>query len=112
MSGSEARVAVAGQAIPTGNTYDKYGAANPIVRHLVAGFERDLLDLIDRAAPASIIDVGCGEGIVTERLAKRTGGRVVGVDLDDPKLRNEWQRRARPDLEFRSAFADELPFDD
>ena len=101
-----------GQAVPTGNTFDKYGSTNPIVKRLMAAFERDMVALLDRAAPGSIIDVGCGEGVLTEQWAKQARERVVGVDLDDPKLRNEWELRARPNLEFHAAFADKLPFDD
>ncbi len=101
------------QAVPTGNTYDKYGSANPLVRRLMAGFERDMLALLDRADPGSILDVGCGEGVLTQRWAERLGeGRVVGIDLDDPKLREEWARRSLPNLEFRAATADRLPYVD
>ena len=39
-------------------------------------------------------------------------GRVVGLDLADPKLRGEWERRARPNLEFQTADATALPFSD
>jgi ubiquinone/menaquinone biosynthesis C-methylase UbiE len=105
--------AVATEAVPTGNTYDKYGSSNPVVKRLMTGFERDALELLDMARPASILDVGCGEGVLTERWARRMdGGRVVGVDLDDPKLRQEWKRRALPNLEFRAGAGDELAFPD
>jgi 2-polyprenyl-3-methyl-5-hydroxy-6-metoxy-1,4-benzoquinol methylase len=108
---TRAEAPVAGpEAVPTGNTYDKYGSANPVVRRLMAGFERDMGALLERASPASILDVGCGEGVLTEQWAGRVAGRVVGVDLDDAKLREHWQRRARPNLEFRAASAAELPF--
>jgi 2-polyprenyl-3-methyl-5-hydroxy-6-metoxy-1,4-benzoquinol methylase len=101
------------EAIPTGNTYDKYGSTNPIVKRLMAGFERDMQELLERARPASILDVGCGEGVLTEKCAERMGnGRVVGIDLDDPKLRGEWERRSRPNLEFRAAVGDDLPYRD
>ena len=30
------------QTVPTGNTYDKYGSTNPVVRKLMARFERDV----------------------------------------------------------------------
>jgi ubiquinone/menaquinone biosynthesis C-methylase UbiE len=88
-------------AVPTGNTYDKYGSTNPLVKRLMAGFETTLEELFARAAPESILDLGCGEGVLTERWAQRLGdGRVVGLDLPDPKLAAEWERRARPNLEF------------
>ena len=100
-------------AVPTGNTYDKYGSSNPVVRRLMAGFHSTLDELFARAAPASILDVGCGEGVLTVEWAQRLGdGRVVGIDLDDPKLRAEWERRTRPNLEFRAEEATSLSFGD
>jgi 2-polyprenyl-3-methyl-5-hydroxy-6-metoxy-1,4-benzoquinol methylase len=99
--------------VPTGNTYDKYGSQNPVVRRLMAGFHAALDELWAKAAPDSILDVGCGEGVLTLEWAERLGdGRVVGIDLDDPKLRGEWERRSRPNLEFLAADATSLAFDD
>jgi 2-polyprenyl-3-methyl-5-hydroxy-6-metoxy-1,4-benzoquinol methylase len=101
------------EPVPTGNTYDKYGSGNPVVQRLMARFERDMSELLDRARPGSIIDVGCGEGVLTEQWAERIpDGRVVGVDLDDPKLRQEWEGRRKPNLEFCAALGDRLPFTD
>jgi SAM-dependent methyltransferase len=97
--------------VPTGNTFDKYGSTNPVVRRLMAGFHGALDELWTRAAPESVLDVGCGEGVLTVEWAGRLGdGRVVGVDLDDPKLRAEWAARSRPNLEFRAEDARSLPF--
>ena len=61
-------------AVPTGNTFDKYGSTNPVVKRLMAGFERDMFELLDRARPASILDVGCGEGVLTEQWARAHAG--------------------------------------
>jgi 2-polyprenyl-3-methyl-5-hydroxy-6-metoxy-1,4-benzoquinol methylase len=96
----------------TGNTYDKYGSKNPVVRRLMAGFERTLDELFAKAAPGSLLDVGCGEGVLTERWARRIEGRVVGIDLDDPHLHAEWERRSAPNLDYRVMKAEHLPFGD
>ncbi|MEA2425446.1 MAG: hypothetical protein QOH13_1856, partial [Thermoleophilaceae bacterium] len=37
--------------VPTGNTFDKYGSQNPVVRRLMAGFESTLEQLWEQAAP-------------------------------------------------------------
>ena len=99
--------------VPTGNTYDKYGSTNPIVRRLMAGFERSVDELFAQAAPRTVLDIGCGEGVLTAQWAQRLGtGRVVGVDLEDPKLEAEWAQRQRENLEFRAMPAERLEFSD
>ncbi|MFN8201876.1 MAG: class I SAM-dependent methyltransferase [Solirubrobacteraceae bacterium] len=109
MSGS---VTVDREGTVTGNTYDKYGSTNPVVRRLMAGFERALDELFTQAAPASLLDVGCGEGVLVERWARRIPGRVVGIDLDDPQLHAEWAKRQVGNLEYRVMKAENLPFAD
>lgn len=106
-----AQPAPALDCVPTGNTFDKYGSRNPVVRRLMAGFERDLQALFTRAEPQSVLDVGCGEGVLTVRWAQALDDKpVVGLDLPDPKLEAQWQRRSRPNLTFLAGQAHELRF--
>jgi ubiquinone/menaquinone biosynthesis C-methylase UbiE len=97
----------------TGNTYDKYNARNPIARLLQSGFERHLEDLLDSTEAESLLDVGCGEGVLTQRWATALAPRrVVGIDLDDPLLAAEWARRSAPNLTYIAQRAERLPFAD
>jgi ubiquinone/menaquinone biosynthesis C-methylase UbiE len=100
----------------TGNTYDKYGSTNPVVRRMMAGFEGALADLFARADPQSLLDVGCGEGVLTHQWAMKMSHpphrRVVGIDLEDPVLRTAWETRQAPNLEYRVMKAEHLPFED
>ena len=103
----------AGPAVPTGNTFDKYGSTNPVVRRLMSGFQRTLDELFAEAAPESVLDIGCGEGVLTEQWAQALGsGRVVGTDLQDPKLEAEWATRRRPNLQFEVMPVESLSFAD
>lgn len=68
------------QGVVFGNAYDKYGSRNPVVRALMRGFTRALEAFVDRAAPASIHEVGCGEGYWGLRWARR-GVPYRGTDF-------------------------------
>jgi 2-polyprenyl-3-methyl-5-hydroxy-6-metoxy-1,4-benzoquinol methylase len=96
----------------TGNTYDKYGSTNPVVKRLMANFESTLEELFRKAAPKTLLDVGCGEGVLTHQWAQRVDGRVVGIDLDDPQLHAEWEQRQAPNLEYKVLKAENMPFGD
>jgi 2-polyprenyl-3-methyl-5-hydroxy-6-metoxy-1,4-benzoquinol methylase len=48
--------------ISIGNTYDKYGSRNPIVKWMMNGFSNALSDLAVKTKPESIHEIGCGEG--------------------------------------------------
>jgi 2-polyprenyl-3-methyl-5-hydroxy-6-metoxy-1,4-benzoquinol methylase len=98
---------------PAGNTYDKYGTRNPLARLLVVRFLAAVESALGDLAPVSVLDVGCGEGVVTERIAATLpAARVVGLDVGDPRLGEEWGRRSGGNLEFRAGSAYELPFED
>jgi 2-polyprenyl-3-methyl-5-hydroxy-6-metoxy-1,4-benzoquinol methylase len=105
-------VTVSEDGIVTGNTYDKYGSSNPAVRRMMAAFERSLDGLLERAAPSSLLDVGCGEGVLVHRWAERLGAqtRVVGIDLEEESIQAGWAAREAPNLEYRTMLAENLPF--
>ena len=57
-------------------------------------------DFVERFAPASVLDAGCGTGRVGRELARR-GVHVVGVDLDPEMLATA--RQKAPTVEWRLA---------
>ena len=97
---------------PTGNATEKYAARNPVtqvlLRRFLAGVDAAVLGL----RPETILDVGCGEGIVTRRLGQMSGAPIVGVDLDTVALSASWRRQAGDGVSFLPASAYELPFED
>jgi 2-polyprenyl-3-methyl-5-hydroxy-6-metoxy-1,4-benzoquinol methylase len=104
-------VTVSDDGVVTGNTYDKYGSTNPVVRRLMGAFERTLDELMARAQPHSLLDVGCGEGVLVQRWAQSLPtSRVVGIDLEEESIQAGWAQRQAPNLEYRTMPAEDLPF--
>jgi 2-polyprenyl-3-methyl-5-hydroxy-6-metoxy-1,4-benzoquinol methylase len=104
-------VTVSREGVVTGNTYDKYGSSNPVVRRLMGGFERTLQELFDAGAPDSVLDVGCGEGVLVQRWARALpGARVVGIDLEEESIQAGWAEHRAPNLEYHVMEAANLPF--
>jgi len=54
-----------------------------------------------------ILDLGCGTGWFTARLAEATSGRVTGIDLSETAIASA--RRSHPGVEFRAANILEIP---
>ena len=97
-------------AVPTGNTYDKYASTNPIERRMMRGFFSSLDAMLGASAPTAVLEVGIGEGIVTERVRERfPDATVVGLDLPDDELAESWRALSVP-----CAFGDvtALPYPD
>jgi 2-polyprenyl-3-methyl-5-hydroxy-6-metoxy-1,4-benzoquinol methylase len=92
-----------------GNVYDKYGTSNPVARRLMAGFMGQLDELVDRTGAAEAHEVGCGEGELAIRLARR-GIRMRGTDAF-PQVLEEARRRASAtevEIDFEAAPVEEL----
>jgi 2-polyprenyl-3-methyl-5-hydroxy-6-metoxy-1,4-benzoquinol methylase len=89
------------QGIVVGNTYDKYGSSNPIVRRIMRGFDTALTELVGRAAPSSIHEIGCGEGYWVLRWIERglsASGSDFSSHIIDVARDNAIARKISPDV--------------
>jgi SAM-dependent methyltransferase len=92
-----------------GNVYDKYSSRNPIERRLVGGFLGCLMDLVERTEAREVHEVGCGEGEIALRLARR-GIRVRGSDVAAEVIEEARRRAVAAELEvaYEVAAVEEL----
>lgn len=93
-----------------GNSYDKHGSKNPIVRRLMRHFHDRVIESVGSFAPSQILDVGCGEGRTTRIVHGALSAEVVGVDLEEAVVRQA--SRATGDVRFLTASVFDLPFSD
>jgi ubiquinone/menaquinone biosynthesis C-methylase UbiE len=97
-----------------GNHTQKYTARNPAIRWLTHRWVVNLDQLVTRIAAQDgagvrALEVGCGEGVIADRLHRRFG-EVVALDLPDAGLRAHWRRLPGP--RFLHGDAHALPFAD
>lgn len=101
--------------IAIGNHTRKYTTSNPAIRWLTLRWVAQLERVLDQVATDSAdrrrwaLEVGCGEGVIAEKLAQRWK-QVAALDLPDAGLRAQW--RDRPDPGYLHADAQRLPFRD
>ena len=108
------QVALETEGIVIGNHTQKYTARNPAIRWLTQRWVANLDGVFQRIAAdpdplQGALEVGCGEGVIADRMHRRWG-EVVALDLPDAGLRAEWRRYPEP--HFLHANAHALPFAD
>jgi ubiquinone/menaquinone biosynthesis C-methylase UbiE len=101
---------VAWHLAQTGTHGDKYTSTNPLARRMVAGFMRDVTDLVRLSGAISLIDAGCGEGEALARLSTVQGLRLAGCEWGSREVRAAAARVSEARLSQASVYA--LPFRD
>lgn len=93
--------------------YDRLFTDKPMNEHITEGYE-ELYDIAFESRPAGLVlDLGCGTGAHSVRLARR-GFSVVSVDLTLPGVKSARQRLTDAGLPALAVVADaeHLPFRD
>jgi len=93
-----------------GNVYDKYGTKNPIARRLMQGFLDAVTELYRVSAPASVLEVGCGEGELAAHLW-RQGPRPERFEICDVDI-GRLALDLPPEIAARQASIYALPWPD
>jgi ubiquinone/menaquinone biosynthesis C-methylase UbiE len=90
-----------------GNLYDKYNTRNPLARLLMRRFLRSVTELARFAAPQRVLEVGCGEGRLSQHLCERLNAQAFDAcDLSLERL----DPRHDPRIRFRTASVYDLPY--
>lgn len=96
-----------------GNFYDKYTTKNPAERFLVGGFLKRLDRLLERVQPQTVLDIGCGEGVISRFMqSKFRDAFIVSTEIDFAFLRQYGSHlkhpvvNSLPHLCFRKNVAD------
>ena len=85
----------------------KHESRNPLKRALIDAFHDKAAELVQRAKPQTILELGCGEGYVLSALAERgVEAQLTGVELDARAVEIAQQRLGdKATIEHRDARA-------
>lgn len=75
----------------------------------------ELLDSLKLERFPRILDLGCGKGIISDKLLKRNKGEVIAIDLSDKMIELAKESNLQSKVKFINAdfyeYTDEKPFD-
>src|SRR5689334_17173016 len=83
----------------------KHESRNPIQRALIENFHKQVVEMVRRARPATILELGCGEGYVLSALLDAgVEAKLTGIELNDRAVSIAKQRLGdRATIEQRDA---------
>jgi 2-polyprenyl-3-methyl-5-hydroxy-6-metoxy-1,4-benzoquinol methylase len=77
----------------------KHTSNNPILKLINGRFYKDILESVRTMKPTSIIDVGCGEGFISNKIQSAfKESTLLGIDLNEKYI--EFARRSFPNVSF------------
>jgi ubiquinone/menaquinone biosynthesis C-methylase UbiE len=92
-----------------GNLYNKYESKNPILKLLMNKFFKDLNFILDSININTVLDVGCGEGYVTNHIKQyKNDIYVEGIDFYDEVI--ETAKSLHPEIKFSKGSIYKLPY--
>ena len=66
---------------------DKHTSINPLIKVLMNKYYSDLLKLVKSVNPKKILDAGCGEGFIADKMKNMMPQAIIeGVDIEDSYL--------------------------
>lgn len=89
----------------------KYSSKNPLALFLIRKFQETIVSLVKEVNPKTVLDVGCGEGIIIRTLLHKFGNmNIEGVDAHVKSL--EIAKSLNPLTQFLGGSISSLPLQD
>jgi len=76
-----AKIPIVEDGLVVGTGSDKYESKNPLAQYLLGQFDNSIAECIKIAQPKTVLEVGCGEGHVTDILLKNSEASIEAMDI-------------------------------
>lgn len=67
--------------IVVGTAGNKFTTRNPLARYLLQMFDNAIVEIVRSVPATNILEIGCGEGHVTQLLFKNTDAKILATDI-------------------------------
>lgn len=93
------------------SNYRKHTSTNPVQKYLIKRFYKAIFEIVRTLKPATILEAGCGEGFMLERLKQwGIGTTLFGVDISGDAI--AIGKKLHPNLNLLRGDIYSLPFKD
>lgn len=88
---------------PEGNYYDKYNSKNPIVKVIMHNFFNNLAEVLEKVEFKTVLDAGCGEGIIANFVKEKFNGieHIEGFDIGEEVISKA--QNSFPKIHFKTS---------
>lgn len=98
--------------VVVGTSGNKYGVKNPVARRLLRGFDDAVRALLRSVSVEKVLEIGCGEGHVTELLLEISDAEILATDISSAVLEETEQRIKSDRIRFQVGELENLKIDD
>lgn len=88
---------------------DKYMSSNPLKRYFINRFLNDLVNIVRGCQVETVLDIGCGEGVVVRCLTLNYDFHINACDVDEKAV--SFAKAINPDMTFFVADINSLPIE-
>lgn len=67
--------------IIVGTSGNKFSTRNPLARYLLQMFDNTIVEMVRFVPAREILEIGCGEGHITQLLLKNTDAKILATDI-------------------------------
>lgn len=90
---------------------EKHLNTNPLMRHVLERFNKDIVSIVARLSPQKTLDAGCGEGFTTIAVGRRfPEASITAIDIGQEQIDYAQKNHSLKNIKYSQGDLYNLPF--